>query len=237
MRLSLEFVSPPATCGYLPDRLWQFDNALIETMTPAEYQRKMEQGWRRFGRIMFRPRCETCTECRSLRIDIQRFRPNRSQIRNRCHNDGVVVPIIGEPQLTPEALDLYDRYHAHQSAAKGWQEHAPQDAGAYFDSFIDQPFPIEEWRYQLEGRVVGIGYVDRLPSAVSAIYFFSDPELRSRGLGTWNVLSIIDRAKQLGIPYVYLGYHIEGFASLAYKSNFAPNQKQLPDGTWQTYRS
>jgi arginyl-tRNA--protein-N-Asp/Glu arginylyltransferase len=237
MRLSLEFVSPPATCGYLPDRLWQFENALIETMTPAEYQRRMEQGWRRFGRVMFRPRCPDCNECRSLRVDVQRFRPNRSQMRNRRLNEGVVVPTIGEPQLSPEALDLYDRYHAHQSTAKGWQEHPFQDAGAYFDSFVDQPFPVEEWRYQMDGRLVGIGYVDRLPSAISAIYFFSDPQLRQRGLGTWNVLSIIERAAQLDVPFVYLGYHIDSFPSLTYKANFVPNQKQLPDGTWQSFRT
>lgn len=237
MRLALEFVSPPATCGYLPDRLWQFENALIESMTPAEYQRRMEQGWRRFGRVMFRPRCPACHECRSLRIDVKRFRPNRSQLRNRRLNEGVVDPIIGEPQLSPERLDLYDRYHTHQSVVKGWHEHAAQDAGAYFDSFVDQPFPVEEWQYQFEGRLAGIGYVDRLPTAVSAIYFFSDPDFRSRGLGTWNVLSIIQRAAQLDLPYVYLGYHIEGFPSLSYKANFLPNQKQLTDGTWQTYRS
>ena len=72
--------------------------------------------------------------------------------------------------------------------------------------------------------------------ALSAIYFFSDPAERQRGLGTWNVLSIVERAAELGIPYVYLGYHIADYRSLAYKANFVPNQKRMPEGLWQDYR-
>jgi leucyl-tRNA---protein transferase len=237
MQLSLEFVSPPGPCGYLPDRQWQFENALIETMTPAEYQQRMEQGWRRFGRIMFRPRCLTCSQCQSIRVDVASFRSNRSQRRNRRENHGQVIPTIGPPQVTSDALELHDRYHVHQSATKGWPEHATRDPGGYFDSFVDQPFPVEEWRYHLGGRLVGIGYVDRLPTALSAIYFFSEPAEQKLGLGTWNVLCIIDRAAELGIPYVYLGYHIEEYPSLAYKANFVPNQKRSPDGIWRSYRS
>jgi arginine-tRNA-protein transferase len=237
MQLSIEFVSPPGPCGYLPDRQWQFENAFIETMTPAEYQQRMEEGWRRFGRIMFRPRCPNCSLCQSLRVDVASFRPNRSQRRNRSQNAGVVVPTIGVPRVTIDALELHDRYHAHQSTRKGWREHSSSDAGSYYDSFVDQPFPVEEWRYHLEQRLVGVGYVDRLPTALSAIYYFADPTEETRGLGTWNVLCILDRAAKLNIPYVYLGYHIAEYRSLAYKANFVPNQKRSPAGEWRDYRT
>jgi arginine-tRNA-protein transferase len=236
MQLALEFVSPPGPCGYLPDRQWQFENAFIDSMTPAEYQDRMEQGWRRFGRMLFRPRCPSCNLCQSLRVDVGRFRPNRSQRRNRIENAGKVIPKIGVPTVSVEALELHDRYHAFQSEAKGWPEHPGSDPGTYFDSFVDQPFPVEEWRYFLDQRLIGVGYVDRLPTALSAIYFFSDPAERPRGLGTWNVLSIIDRAAKLAIPYVYLGYHIADYRSLAYKANFVPNQKRMPDGLWRDYQ-
>jgi arginine-tRNA-protein transferase len=236
MQLALEFVSPSGPCGYLPDRQWQFENAFIASMTPADYQERMEQGWRRFGRVMFRPRCPSCTLCQSLRVDVSRFRPNRSQRRNRAENAGQVILKIGSPAVSSEAMQLHDRYHAFQSEAKGWPEHSGSDAGTYFDSFVDQPFPVEEWRYFLDERLIGVGYVDRLPTALSAIYFFSDPAERQRGLGTWNVLSIVGRATQLSIPYVYLGYHIADYRSLAYKANFVPNQKRTPDGLWQDYR-
>jgi arginine-tRNA-protein transferase len=236
MELTVEFVSPPGPCNYLPDQIWQFENAFVQSMTAAEYQVRMEQGWRRFGRLIFRPNCAHCTACRSLRVDVAAFRPNRSQRRNRRQNFGVVQLTIGPPRVDAVALELYDRYHEAQSALKGWPEHAPRDAATYYESFADHPFPTEEWRYRIGERVVGIGYVDRLPSALSAIYFFSDPDKRDRALGTWNVLSIIDRAAELHIPFVYMGYHIAEYASLAYKANFGPNQIRHPDGTWRDFR-
>jgi arginine-tRNA-protein transferase len=139
--------------------------------------------------------------------------------------------------VAADSLAIYDRYHAHQSQMKGWPNHPTDDSVSYFDSFVDQPFPVEEWRYTIDGRLVGVGIVDRLPGSLSAVYFFSEPDERPRGLGTWNVLSVIDRARALQLPFVYLGYHIPECPSLAYKANFTPNQKQSPAGEWQVYRT
>jgi arginyl-tRNA--protein-N-Asp/Glu arginylyltransferase len=83
--------------------------------------------------------------------------------------------------------------------------------------------------------LVGVGYVDRVPAGLSAIYFFYEPTKRDRGLGTWNVLNVIDRAAALRLPHVYLGYHVEGSDSLGYKANFVPNQARDSDGTWRDF--
>lgn len=231
-----QFVSPPSPCGYLPDRLAQYENELIGTMTATEYQVLMEQGWRRFGRLVFRPRCDGCRACESLRIDVANFRPDRSQRRNAALNEGRVLLTVGPPLVAPESLDLYDAYHDFQSERKGWPAQSPKDAAEYYESFVDNPFPAEEWQFHLDGRLVGVGYVDRLPTALSAIYFFYDPALRDRGLGTWNVLAAVGRARELGIPYIYLGYFVDGSESLAYKANFKPNQVFRGDDAWHDFR-
>ena len=70
---------------------------------------------------------------------------------------------------------------------KGWPDHGPKDPADYADSFVDNPFPTEEWCYYLGDRLVGVGYVDVLPDGLSAIYFFYDPDERDRSLGTFNV--------------------------------------------------
>ena len=72
-----------------------------------------------------------------------------------------------------------------------------------------------------------------MPEGLSAVYFFYEPGERRRGLGTWNVLSVIERAAALGLPYVYLGYHVAGSASLAYKADYSPHQTLHPDGHWR----
>src|SRR5205823_11558684 len=132
-------------------------------------------------------------------------------------------------------LALYDRYHAHQADAKGWPQHPARDAHGYAQSFVENPFPTEEWCYFLEGRLVGVGYVDVLPGGLSAIYFFYDPDERHRALGTWNVLKIIESAAQQGIPHVYLGYYVAGSPSMLYKSRFLPNQLLGLDGRWHDF--
>jgi arginyl-tRNA--protein-N-Asp/Glu arginylyltransferase len=230
-----QYQTPPGPCGYLPGRTWRYEHEVVAAITAAEYQERLEQGWRRFGRLLFRPACPACSACRSLRVDVARFRPNRSQRRNRKLNEGIVQLAIGRPVVTREKLDLYDRYHAYQASTKSWPEHGPKDVAGYRDTFTDNPFAVEEWRYTLDGGLVGIGYVDRVPAGLSAIYFFHDPLQRDRGLGTWNVLSVIDRAAKLGLPHVYLGYHVAGAASLEYKANYVPNEARDSDGVWRNF--
>jgi arginine-tRNA-protein transferase len=231
----VRYETPPGPCGYLPGQTWRFAHEFVASLSPAEYEARLRQGWRRFGHLLFRPMCPSCTACRSLRVAVARFRPNRSQRRNRRLNQPDVRLSIGPPSLTSQKLDLYDRYHAFQTESKGWPDHGPKDPDDYRDTFTANPIPVEEWRYTLGGRLVGIGYVDRVPQGLSAIYFFHEPAERHRGLGTWNVLSVIERAAELGLPHVYLGYHVSGSASLEYKANFAPNETLSQDGVWRPF--
>src|SRR5919198_4494830 len=114
------YTAPPSRCGYLPDQLWRLEYEHVAALTPAEYTERMLQGWRRFGTVLFRPRCRACTACRSLRVVVERFRPDRSQRRARQANEGVVELRIGTPSVTAAKLALYDRYHAFQAENKGW---------------------------------------------------------------------------------------------------------------------
>jgi arginine-tRNA-protein transferase len=199
--------------------------------------RRMREGWRRFGHTMFRPQCPACTACRSLRVVVERFRPDRSQRRARKANESDVELRIGEPRVTRSRLALYDRYHAFQSDLKGWPQHPAKDPDSYRESFVFNPFPVEEWDYYLGGALVGVGYVDVLPEGLSAIYFYYDPDLRQRSLGTWNVLRVIEEAGRRGLPHVYLGYHVAGCRSLEYKARFVPNETLGPDGVWRPFRT
>ena len=231
------YVAPASPCGYLPEQFWRLEYEHVAALTPAEYMERMLQGWRRFGTVLFRPRCRACTACRSLRVVVERFRPDRSQRRARQANEGVVERRIGLPSVSLAKLLLYDRYHAFQAENKGWPSHPAKDAWGYASSFVDNPFPTQEWCYYLGGRLVGVGYVDDLPGGLSAIYFFYDPSERQRSLGTWNVLSLLAEAAARQIPYVYLGYYVAGCPSMTYKSRFVPNQLLGLDGRWRDFRT
>jgi arginine-tRNA-protein transferase len=232
----LRYIAPPTRCGYLPDQLWSLEYELVGEMSPDEYMERLLAGWRRFGVMLFRPRCTACTACRSLRVLVERFRPDRSQRRACRANAGEVELRIGEPSATRAKLDLYDRYHAFQADFKGWPEHPAKDVDSYIQSFVNNPFDTEEWCYYLDGKLIGVGYVDALPGGLSAIYFIYDPQQRHRSLGTWNVLRLIEETAARGLPHLYLGYHVAGCRSMEYKTHFVPNQILHEDGQWRDFR-
>jgi arginine-tRNA-protein transferase len=256
MESLFRYVAEPTVCGYRPDQHWSLEYEYVAALTPAEYLERMLEGWRRFGMMLFHPACATCRSCRSLRIPTATFRPDRSQRRAWSTNCDVDLE-VGTPVVTPAKLALYDLYHAHQAEAKGWPQHPAKDAASYRDSFVRHPFPVEEWCYYQAGRLIGVGYVDVLPSAVaqdaeeaqrtaaayedlpgglSAIYFFYDPRQRKQSLGVYNVLCLLAAAKQRGLPYVYLGYFVDGCSSMEYKARFTPNELRGDDGVWRPYR-
>ena len=234
MRVALHEFQSPSTCGYLPDRLQRLEYIIVQSISSAEYQILMEHGWRHFGHMLFRPACEGCVACRTVRIDVQAFSPNRNQRRVTRLNAGVLEPTFTTPACTPEVLRLYDAWHDHQSENKGWPAHFSGDGSQFVESFIRQPFSVEQWEYRLDGRLVGTGYVDVLPQALSAIYFFYDFQIRDRSPGIWNVLSIIEEAKKRNIPHVYLGYLVEGCPGMAYKGTFHPAEVRELGKDWQS---
>ena len=246
MESLFRYVAAPSACGYLPDQSWSLEYEYVGAMTPGEYLQRLTGGWRRFGSMLFRPACRSCTACRSLRVPVSRFRPDRSQRRALRTNVGAVDLRVGKPSVSRTKLALYDRYHTFQAGHKGWPQHPAKDAASYTDSFVRHPFPVEEWCYYLDGRLVGVGYVDVLPgeppgapaeAGLSAIYFFYDPLERNRSLGTYNVLCVINEARRRGLPYAYLGYYVEGCGAMEYKTRFAPNELRGADGLWREFRT
>jgi arginine-tRNA-protein transferase len=236
MESLFHYIAPPGPCGYLPQETWRLEYDLVGEISRAEYQERMLRGWRRFGTSLFRPRCPSCRACRPIRVVVDRFRPDRSQKRVRKANEGAVLLRVGRPSVTRAKLQLYDRYHAYQSAVKDWPIHPLKDARAYAESFVQNPFPTQEWCYYLEDQLLGVGYVDDLPEGLSAIYFFYDPDFRNRSLGTWNILQVIEGAAARRIPHVYLGYYVAGSQSMTYKARFVPNQLLGLDGHWHDFR-
>jgi arginine-tRNA-protein transferase len=175
--------------------------------------------------------------CQSIRVPVAAFQPDRSQRRTWTANDGQVELTIGEPEATRDKLDLYDRFHRFQHGHKGWPVHGPTTASDYIESFVDHPFPTEEWCYFRGGQLIGVGYVDALPEGLSAIYFYYDPRERVHSPGTFNVLSILREATARRLPHVYLGYYVAGCRSLEYKARFRPNEVLDETGEWRSFRS
>jgi arginyl-tRNA--protein-N-Asp/Glu arginylyltransferase len=221
------YTSPPSPCHYLPAETQELRHVEIPALDHFIYGVLLQQGWRRFGDTVFRPECRACTACQSLRVPVEAFRLSESQRRVWRRNQREVELKIGAPTFSSDKEDLLRRFHQFGHDTKGW----PGDR-AELRFFLDNPFPTEEWTYWLGERLVGVGYVDALAEGLSAIYFFHEPGESRRSLGTFNILTMIEQARQRGLSHVYLGYYVEGCRSLEYKRRFGPNEVLLEDGVW-----
>jgi arginine-tRNA-protein transferase len=228
MRLLERVVEKAHSCTYLPSRQASLEVQVLLDVTAAELEAMLDRGWRRFGPMYFRPACTACGECISLRLPVARFSPSKSQ-RRAARACSSLRRVVGRPIVDGARLDLYARWHAERQEARGWEPN-PQTRERYAIEFaFAHPAAREAAFYDDAGadgspRLVGLGLFDETPHALSAAFFFYDPDYAHRSLGTANVLSLVADARATGREHVYLGYRVEGCASLAYKAAFRPHE-------------
>lgn len=218
-------VEPPRECSYLPGRTAQLEIRVQVEVTPREFEAMLERGWRRFGPVYFRPACVGCDECVTLRIDVAAFTPTKSQ-RRAAKNAARLRRVVGKPEVDAERLALYARWHAQREDARGWSP-TTIDAERYaFDFAFPHPSVREVSFHDPDAgdRLVGVGICDETPNALSAVYFYWDPEGAPPSLGVAHVVALVADAKARGLSHVYLGYRVLECASLAYKARYRPHE-------------
>jgi arginine-tRNA-protein transferase len=210
-------------CPYLAGRDATMRYRFVENCSVETYLAMLERGWRRFGGVFFRPVCADCHECRSLRVVVDEFRPDRSLRRNWARNRDLRA-VLQPPTVSGAHLDLYERYHADMAVRRGWAEKSetPLD---YYMTFVEahREFGHELLLYDGDDLVT-VALVDVLPDALSAVYCYYEPELRRRGLGVHAILRQLDHARRAGLRHLYLGYWIAGNRSMAYKARYGPHE-------------
>lgn len=194
-------------------------------------------GFRRSQGVAYRPSCSDCSACVSVRVCAREFSPNSSQKRNLRRNGDLVVSAC-KPWATQEQYSLLSRYLSSRHPDGGMADMDEQDFADMVEQTPVDSFLIEYREPSVDGRpgrLVGCCLTDRQGDGLSMIYSFFDAEHPLReGLGTYIILDHILRAGAAGLPYVYLGYWIEGSQRMAYKARFRPLERLGPDG-WHAY--
>ena len=72
---------------------------------------------------------------------------------------------------------------------------------------------------------------DILDDGLSMVYSFFEPALERNSPGTYLILDHVNIARELGLPYVYLGYWVPGSPKMGYKANF--NSIEVYRKGWQ----
>jgi leucyl-tRNA---protein transferase len=215
------YATAPYPCSYLPDRF-----ARSQVATPSylidkgTYSRLVSSGFRRSGAFTYRPHCDQCRACVPVRVLVDEFTAGRTQRRAWKRHQALTVRMTGL-RFDAEHYSLYRRYQVDQDSREQYchfllQSHVP--------SFL------VEFRDGAHLRMVSI--VDELDDGLSSVYTFFDPDRPGTSFGVYNVLWQIETARELGLPYLYLGYWIHESRKMAYKVDYQPLEG-LVGGVWR----
>lgn len=187
------------------------------------------QGFRRSQNVLYRPSCAECSACLSARIDVDRFRPTRSQKRIAKRNAGLTRK-ANSPWATEEQYELFRRYLDARHADGGM---ADMDVFEFAAMIEETPIRSRVIEYtDAERRLAAVSLTDVLEDGLSMVYSFYTPDQPQASLGTHMILDHIEIAREAGLPYVYLGYWVPGSQKMGYKSRFS-GLEIYTGGKWQ----
>ncbi|MDY6829898.1 MAG: arginyltransferase [Pseudomonadota bacterium] len=216
----------PHECSYLPDR--QATSVFVDPeqpMTPGLLTRLSLVGFRRSGNHVYRPSCADCKACIAVRIPVERFQPNRSQRRNLAANADLSIHWVDDID-TVRHYRLYEDY-IHSRHADG--DMFPPSREQY-RSFLLNDWCVTQFLELRAGNdLIGVAVVDRLDDGLSAVYTFFSTQYAQRGLGVWAIQQQIELTRELGLPYLYLGYWIRDCDKMRYKLNYRPIELLIED--------
>ncbi len=222
MNILKEF-SNSDNCSYLDNLKQTTHYKIIENCSLESCQNMIERGYRRFGKMYFRPICSTCQECQSIKIDVNNYTYSKSSKRVIKKAKDIEI-VMQQPSLSKEHLKLFDKYHLFMNKKKGW-DYKKVTANHYYDSFVDGA---NDFGYEIlyfdKDKLIGVDLVDILDDGISAIYFYYDPQYSNLSLGKLSLLQEISIAKRANKKWIYLGYYVENCPSLSYKADYKPFQ-------------
>lgn len=228
----------PAPCPYLPGRFEQKVFTRLSGPHAKAINEKLAQaGFRRSQNIAYKPSCDGCNACLSVRIRVEEFAPTRSMQRVMDRNADLTSEPI-DAWATDEQFLLLRRYLDARHSGGGMSDMSMFDYVAMVEDSAVDTHLVEYRVTHSDGRpgdLIAVCLTDTLSDGLSMVYSFYDVTQAHRSLGTLMVLDHIAQARTRDLAYVYLGYFIQGCRKMEYKGRFGPLDARFADG-WQAFQ-
>jgi len=226
--LTFVHVSRLQPCPYLPDRLERKLAISLDGPTAgADYEALTHAGFRRSHVFAYRPACPGCNACIAVRVRALAYAPSTSLARVARRNKTVTIEHLPAVAHT-EHSEIFYKYVQNRHAGGGMADMDMNDYAAMItQSGVDTR--LAEFRLA-DGTLYGVMLYDVLSDGLSAVYLFFDPELSRLSPGNYMIIAMIEHAKALGLPYLYMGYWIADCGKMSYKIRFQPMDALTPNG-------
>jgi arginine-tRNA-protein transferase len=232
------YLTAPSPCPYLGGKEERKVFTHLVGERAGELNNILTQGgFRRSQSIAYRPACEGCRCCVSVRVIAKEFAPSRSMRRILARN----VDVRGDMKAAVPTSEQYSIFRAYLDSRH-------RDGGMADMTVLDYAMMVEDSHIETRiieyrrreasafaggrqaGELIAVALTDVLADGLSMVYSFFEPDEAARSLGTFMVLDHIARAQRMGLAYVYLGYWVRGSRKMDYKSRFLPQERLTPDG-------
>jgi leucyl-tRNA---protein transferase len=234
------YLTAPSPCPYLPGK----EERKVFTHLVGERAATLNDvltqgGFRRSQSIAYRPACEGCRACVSVRICVDEFKESRSFRRVLAANTDI-SGALRETVPTSEQYALFRSYVSTRHGSGGMADMSVLDYAMMVEDTHVQSRLVEYRKLgpdtRINGRGIGdlfaVALTDVLSDGLSMVYSFYNPNIPDRSLGTFLILDHIAKARAMGLPYVYLGYWVNGSRKMDYKRRFLPQERLSPQG-WE----
>ena len=184
------YVTAAGECPYLPEQeerkvfteLAGFDaHSLNEALSRV--------GFRRSQSVAYRPACENCSACISVRVITKDFAPSKSMRKVLKRNQNLKethTPAV----VTEEQYDLLRRYLGSRHGEGSMVDMTFDEYKEMVESSTVQTFLIE-YRRILDDKLCAVALTDQMSDGFSMVYSFFDPDDESLGLGNYLILKHI----------------------------------------------
>ncbi|OUV02592.1 MAG: arginyltransferase [Betaproteobacteria bacterium TMED82] len=226
------FQTPSYTCSYLNGKEAKAEVICADRKLDAKvYTELVESGFRRSGKLSYRPNCEFCNECVPIRLNVHDFKPNKTQRKTFKKLSKILVPSYEKLAFFEEHFALYKKYQVIRHPSKIAVEHTRSN---YIKFVLESNVESEFIAFRnSDGKLIMMSIFDVLIDGISSVYTFYDPECVRESLGTYGILWQIEECRIRNKNFLYLGYWIKENKKMSYKNKFKPYQILVRE-EWRT---